>query len=286
MADVKVFYFLASYVVAFAFEWLRLTRRSSVFRFAVFVSGLAGLAAHTVYLFDRSSQTHLPPLLSSTHDWMLVLAWLAIVVYLFVSVFERDLALGLFLLPFVLILIGSAYFVSDSTSPLVAGDDDLFDRARRGRVMLHAELLVFGIAGVIIGFVLSLMYLVQHRRLKHRQALLSGLALPSLERLARWNSWSVMISVPMLTLGMLTGFWLRLDSNKSMASLSLNDPVILGNGLILAVMLAFFVWLVSTRRPRGKQVAWLTIWAFGFLLVTLIGLQVLSGKELLDSWHV
>jgi hypothetical protein len=43
------------------------------------------------------------------------------------------------------------------------------------------------------------------------------------------------------------------------------------------VMVGFFVWLWRTDRPAGKQVAWLTIWAFGFLLVTLIGLLILAG---------
>ncbi len=49
-------------------------------------------------------------------------------------------------------------------------------------------------------------------------------------------------------------------------------------------MIVFFGWLLTTRRPIGKQVAWLTVWASGFLLVTLIGLQLMSGRSL-STWH-
>ena len=48
--------------------------------------------------------------------------------------------------------------------------------------------------------------------------------------------------------------------------------------------MSLFVWLLTTRRSTGKQVAALTLWAGGFLLVILIGLQVLSGGGL-SSFH-
>ena len=44
---------------------------------------------------------------------------------------------------------------------------------------------------MLLGLVLSLMYLAQHRRLKNKQSLKTGLTLPSLERLARMNWWAV-----------------------------------------------------------------------------------------------
>jgi uncharacterized membrane protein len=45
-------------------------------------------------------------------------------------------------------------------------------------------------------------------------------------------------------------------------------------------MAGLFVWLLKTRRTAGRQVAWLTLWACGFLLVTLVGLQVLIGGNI------
>jgi ABC-type transport system involved in cytochrome c biogenesis permease subunit len=238
-----------------------------------------GLVLHTIYLLNRSKQADLPPLLSSTHDWLLVLAWLGISVTLFLSLVDKELSLGLFLLPPLLAMVGAANFVSDIPSGLVAPNGLVLPRTvAYNWTMLHASLLVFGIGVVIVGFALSMMYLVQHRRLKkHKQGAGSGVALPSLEKLARLNWWAVMTSIPLLTLGMVTGVGLGWYSKKTETPFDFGDPVVIVNGILWILLAVFFCWLRLTRRPAEKQVAWLTIWAFGFLLVTLIGLQVLTG---------
>src|SRR5207302_191206 len=107
-----VFCFLASYLVAFALELGRLLGRSVISRVVMIGFGIAGFVAHTVYLLNRSQQTHLPPLLSSTHDWMLVLAWVLVLFYIFLTLAQRELAVGVFALPVVMILVGSAYFLN------------------------------------------------------------------------------------------------------------------------------------------------------------------------------
>jgi ABC-type uncharacterized transport system permease subunit len=212
--------------------------------------------------------------------WLLVLAWLAVVSYLFLTTLDRDLAIGVFLLPIVLILVGSTYFVSDTANRKL---DSLY-----GWKMLHAALLVLGMLGVLVGFVLAMMYLVQQWRLRHRQIAPAGFGIPSLEKLARLNRWSVMIAVPLLTLGMGTGVGLGVYSGRSAEPVQFNDPVIIGSSIAWLVMFALFLWLMVTRRTTGRQVASLTLWAAGFLLMTLVGLQVATGKKVFDlkTWHV
>ena len=283
MSNVSVFCFLASYVVAFAFELTRLLRRSSIISVLIVVSGLAGFAAHTIYLFVESGQKDLPPLLSSTQDWVLVLAWIAILFYLFAFAIDRDLALGVFLLPLVLLLIISAYFVSAKTNFLVSTQNPE-QAAIKGWAMLHAALLVFGIACVLVGFVISLMYLYQHRRLKHKQSLRAGFSLPSLAKLAKLNWWAVMAAVFLLTLGMATGIKLGIQSSDSPQNVTWTDPVVVASGLAWLAMVVFVVWLVKSRHPAGRKVAILTIWAFGFLLVTLVG--TLMFADSIGAGHV
>ena len=278
MANVSVFCFLASYSAAFIFELLRLLGRSSINRLVMLGCGMAGFVAHTVYLFVRSGKVGLPPLLSSTQDWVLVLAWLAVLLYLFVSTLDGTLAIGLFLLPLVLALIISAYFVSPTTN--------LFVTEFNPWVMLHASLLVIGIASVLAGFTLSMMYLYQHRRLKQKQILHDGLALPSLAKLARWNWWAVMISVLLLSLGMASGVGLSFVPREGPILATFYDPVVIINGLVWMVMVGFAVWLSKSNRSRSKQVAWLTVLAFGFLLVTVIGTQVITEVFGVGSWHM
>jgi ABC-type uncharacterized transport system permease subunit len=237
-----------------------------------------------MYLLGRSNEINLPPLLSSGHDWLLVLAWMAILFYLFLSLLDGSIPAGLFLLPGVLLLISSAYLVSDgpATAAVARGYDGHRDALRSWKI-LHSSLLVIGLVGVIIAFVLSMMYLVQHYRLKNKQTLQNGMALPSLPRLARWNWWATVIAVPTLTLGMLTGVRLKFLSQQEPNAVSWSDPIIVGSIVAWFVMMVFFCWLVWNPRPAGKQVAWLTICAFGFLLVTSVGLMVITGGHALSS---
>ena len=275
-AKVSVFCFLASYLVAFGVDLARLVKRWPVARWIGLAFGVAGFAAQSGYLLIRGRQENLPPLLSSPHDWLLVLAWIVVLLYLFLTWADRELAVGLFLLPVVLLFVTASYFVSKQPNSLIAGS--------RGLAMLHASLLVVGIAGVVGGVMLSLMYVVQHRRLKQHHASQPGVTLPSLARLARWNWWAVVVSVPLLTLGLGSGVALGLTSQKARAVLSFSDPVVIGHGVVWLAMMSLFVWLLTTGRSTGKQVAALTLWAGGFLLVILIGLQVLSGGGL-SSFH-
>ncbi|MCA9024012.1 MAG: cytochrome c biogenesis protein CcsA [Planctomycetaceae bacterium] len=268
LSNVTLFCFFASYLCALVIELTRLRLKNSVTRWAAIGFAFAGFIAHTAYLFERSRTAELPPLLSSTHDWMLVLAYLTVVIYLFVSTIDSSLGFGLFLLPIVVGLVGVSRFVSQSTTPGLS--------VTRGWGMLHASMWVLGAVGVVIGLVFSVMYLVQHRRLRQKKLLEDGLELPSLERLGRLNWWSIVISVPLLTLGMVTGVGLSLVSDPSTEAVRLTQPSIVISLLTWLGMMALFAWLLIAQRTPGRLVAWRTVWAFGFLLLTLIVLQVFN----------
>ena len=258
------------------FDAWRLRARNAWTRIVSIGFGGAGLLAQTMYLILRSSQTQQPPLLSSAHDWLLVLAWLAVLTHLFVSLLDSTIASGIIVWPVVLILIVGSLFV-------VASPSHVLDYHRNWK-MLHASMLVLGVAAILCGFVLSLLYLWQHRRLKHRQMLSSGLTLPSLERLERFNRWSILVSVPLLTFGVATGLGLSAFANQEILSAS-TDPVVIGGAIMWVLMCGLFCWLLLGKRPPGKQVAWLTAWSCGFLLFMMVGLQMLTAAIRLPSPH-
>jgi ABC-type uncharacterized transport system permease subunit len=270
LSNVTWFCFFASYLCAAALEAARIWNKSVILRWAALGFGGAGFLAHTAYLIERSRMADLPPLLSSTHDWLLVLAWLGVLMYLFVGLLDPEFSFGLFLLPVIVLVVGAARFVSDTTSATL--------NAQRSWGMLHAAMWVLGAAGVVIGLVLSVMYLIQHRRLRQKSDLHDGLELPSLERLGRLNWWAIVVSVPLLTIGMATGVGLALvnGGGTDAAAVPLTQPGILISALVWIAMMALFVWLLVARRTPGRLVAWRTLWAAGFLLVTLIVLQVFS----------
>lgn len=278
MLNVSVVCFLASYLLAFGLEWTRFVPRNTSGGWLTIIAGVAGFVAQTLYLLMRSQQTLLPPLLSSMQDWLLVLAWLMVLIHLFVTLADRELALGFIMWPLTIGLIVAAQFVTAGPGPTA--------NVHRNWTMLHVALLVFGIAGVTVGFVVSLLYLWQHRRMKLRTSSTVGLGLPSLERLARVNRWSLLVSIPLLTFGMVTGVGLSLARNSQTQIRDVSqDPIVLASGVCGLLMSAVFVWLLAGKRPAGRQVALLTAWACGFLLLTTVGAQVLTQAISSSSVH-
>lgn len=265
---VSITCFFASYLIALGLELSQFLRTSRVNRWVAIGFTGAGLLAHTIYLVHRSRVSGLPPLVGSMHDWMLVLAWVAAATYLTLELRNTRLGLGVFLLPLVLLLVGSA--TRASAVKVIVRDD------RYAIKMLHASLLVFGIAGVAIGFLLSLMYLVQHNRLKHKMPDPDSLQLFSLERISRMNRWAVSGSVPLLTIGMAAGVWLAWQSRSSATPINLAAPGFVVMGVLWLAMICLFGWLFSRRESSGKMVAWRTLWACGFLIVTMICLEVFT----------
>lgn len=270
MPSVHVYCFLFSYAFALVAEMSRLAWRNRISHWVMLGLTTAGLVAQTIYLLLRFQQTRLPPLLSSMQDWLLVLAWLAVLIYLIVALLDRELAIGLIVLPLVVAMVIASQSVPD------ASPDDLVNVSRNW-TMLHVSLLVFGIAGILMGLVSGLMYLWQHYRLKHRQTMQPGLTLPSLERLERFTRLAILVSVPLLTLGMVLGVVLVLQKHDgSTAQRVLGDPIIIGSGVCWLLMTGVFVWLLSKRGEPGRKVAWLTVWSCGFLLLTTIAAQMLT----------
>ncbi|QDT98339.1 cytochrome c biogenesis protein CcsA [Gimesia aquarii] len=281
LTEVTVFCFMASYLVAFGLEVARFKHKKNRYlRSLIFFSSLAGLVAQTAYIFKRSSETQLPPLLSSSHDWLIVFSWLLVAIFLFVNLVDKELAIGLFLFPLVLALVIASYFVDNDTNMLV-------EPAIRSWAMLHASLLVLGGVGIVLCFVISAMYLIQHRRLKQKQNFSEGFNLPSLAKLARLNRWALMISVPLLTVGMGIGIGLGVYVQKGPHSVSFFDPVIIVYEIVWVIMMISVIFILRTKRPNQKHIAQLTIWTGGLLLLTFIGIQILANVRILnfDSWH-
>lgn len=273
LQNVTIFCFLASYLCALILELTQFLGQNRMLRWSSFGFSIAGFLAQSIYLVERSRQSDLPPLLGSPHDWLLVSAWLAIVVFLGIKIWDRSLSVGVFFLPLVLILIVASRFASRSPNP---------------RVMLtywwsltHASFWVLGIVGVLLALVMSVMYLIQHYRLKHKLPQLPALHLLNLERLNRFNWWLIILSVPLLTMGMVTGLWMSYLSAKSSQPVSLANFDFLAFALIWVGMAFLFGWLLVSKHATGRMIAWRTVIACGFLLVTMLAIKFLSA----DSIH-
>ncbi|MFN9721336.1 MAG: hypothetical protein ACK58L_21770, partial [Planctomycetota bacterium] len=178
LSKVHIYCFLLSYLAALSCEIFQVFRKSSgTSRAALLGMTAAGFLAHTAFLFTRSQQAGLPPLLASQKDWLLVLAWLGGLLYLILLVSHGQLAHGLFMLPAILLLVVVAIFVSDQ------GSGNMKEIVQRRWGMFHATSLVLGIGAVVAAAISGLMYLLHHQRLRSRSGWLQRLSLPSLENL-------------------------------------------------------------------------------------------------------
>src|SRR5207302_8483344 len=121
--------------------------------------------------------------------------------------------------------------------------------------------ILLATVGVCVGFLASLMYLIQARRLRTKTPPGQGLRLMSLERLESMNRRAIILAFPLLTAGMIAGVVLMLDSDL----VGWTDPRVLGT-VVLWAAFAVLLYLRYGRHVRGRQVALMTIAAFLLLL--------------------
>lgn len=268
MSGVSIICFAASYGVALALELTRLLFRSGVRGAIMLGFGVAGLLAHTLYLFYRIAESvhsagAIGAPLSSQREWYLIAAWLLAIVYLYLTCYHAKVPFGLFLLPLVLGLIGVGVFVADPR-PLAR------EPASAAWGLVHGSSLLLATVAVLVAFVAGVMYLGQDRRLKSKAASSPGLRLPSLERLQQINSRSLVIALIMMGVGILSGAALNFSRPPDQAPLPWNDPVVVATVSMFAWLLLTILAGVAYRPARkGRKVVYFTMVSFVFLVIAL-----------------
>jgi ABC-type transport system involved in cytochrome c biogenesis permease subunit len=261
ISGISLICFAASYGVAWVLELSQLFRRSAPRGLLTIGFVVAGLVAQTLYLGYRAVERSGSPL-SSSFDWYLVAAWLLAGTYLYLAYYYPKAALGLTMLPLVLVLVAAAALADrQAMSP---------DSASRAWGAVHGVFLLLGTVTVMVGFVAGLMYLIQARRLKRKLPPSEGFHLPSLERLAKVNSRSIILSALLVGIGFLAGMILNVIGRGESGEVPWSDPVISSSALMLVWLSAAAVFN-ATYRParRGRKVAYLTIVNFVFLAIAL-----------------
>lgn len=270
LSGITITCFAASYAVSLAAEASRLLFRAPVRMAVILFFATAGLVAHTLYLIARTQVigSNLAPL-SNWYDWCLIGAWILAAVYLTLAVRRLENAVGLFLLPLVLGLIGLGFLLKDQ--PAFPRDTALsYWRT------IHGVALLLGTVTVALGFVAGLMYLLQSYRLKHKLPPRPGFRLPSLEWLQWANKLSLLLSTIMLGVGLLAG--IVMNAGRAAGAVAWSDPVVWSSGIL-------FIWLTTASlfeafyKParQGRKVAYLTLASFIFLALAMI--FALTGRH-------
>ena len=155
-----------------------------------------GVAAHTALLATRwAVQGHFPA--GSVCDRMLLLAWLLAVAYAGMQTALRNVSLGMFVGPLVVLLLAFAFFTTDRAGSLAQDAD----KARW--LYAHITIGFASFACFTLATVAGVGYLFQEHFLKSRQKM--KMNLPPLEWLDNAAYRLVSIGLPLLTLGIITG---------------------------------------------------------------------------------
>ncbi|HLW67475.1 MAG TPA: cytochrome c biogenesis protein CcsA [Gemmataceae bacterium] len=249
--------FGASYVVALGLELTRTVWPRTWPRWLGLAFGTVGLFAHTLYLLFRA------PSVATPWGSLLLLSWVLAIFYLYGAFHHRKLAWAIFVLPIVLILIGLSVVFPQSP-------DQSFSNWFTGSnfwAMVHGGLLLLAAIGVCVGCAVSVMYLVQARRLRTKSNPGQGLKLMSLERLAEMNRRAIVWAFPLLSAGLLVGIALQLQEEHGQ-TVWFSWRYLGTAGLWLAFLLLLYMRFAA--QASNRRLAILTIAVFILLLGTLV----------------
>lgn len=244
------------YTLAFALELARARWPRRGLRLAGLAAQAAGLVAHTAFLAFR----HPPP--ADPDGALLTVAWVLAVFSLYGAVHHARQTWAVFVLPVVLLLSGLAF--ARVQGPLTA-DAAYLPSGDRTWGVVHGSALLLAAVGVSVGFLASVMYLVQAARLRAKTNPLRGPKLLSLERLEAMNRRAVTAAFPLLTVGLVLGLLLLKPESEPAAWLSVKALGTVG----LWVLFGLLLYLRYAAHVPGRRLAVLTIAAFGLTVVVL-----------------
>jgi cytochrome c-type biogenesis protein CcsB len=225
-----------------------------------------GLLAHAAALAVVAARIHRLPV-TDVRSALSFYAFMVTLAFFFVYLRYRIVSLGLFMLPLVFLLT-----LISALRPERSFDSSAF---RGGWLLVHISSIFLGYTAFFLTFVAAVMYLIQERELKSRQPRGFYYRLPSLEVCDEIYYRSLVLGLPFLSLGILTGFVWASRTWKGPWEL---DPKILASLVTWLIYLVLFSTRVSGGW-RGRRAAYIAIFGFAAILVTFMGISLLSGQH-------
>ena len=219
------------------------------------VVAAAGLVAQTLGLVFRGvSAGHFP--FSGLYESMVLVAWAIVLVWHVLESFTKIKAVGLYVMPVVLVLLTVALVSYDPPAGLVPA-------LRSDVVIVHVAVMLVAIGCLYVAGGAAIIYLIEETLLRRRKT--GGVLgrLPSLAALERLIYHATLLGLPFLTMGMAAGV-IRAETFKVPGWPT--DPMVLLSAAAWAVYLALIAGRVRGDWS-GRSVSWLAVAGLVLLLV-------------------
>ncbi|MCL2349634.1 MAG: hypothetical protein FWC50_15395 [Planctomycetaceae bacterium] len=283
LSNVGIICFAASYVIVLLLEISRFFFRSGVRGALMFGVAVAGWVAHTAYLYHQIffQNGHV---FHGVQVWLFSVAWVLVIIYLYLTVCFPKTPFGWFLMPLVLATIGVGTFLTGSMA---------FPPDSSGKIWraVHGLSFLLVTVTIVLSFVLAIMYLVQWAGLKHKRPIIRGrFRLPTLEWLHLANLHLIGWLIVSLTVGIISGLVVnRSNIQQQIAPISIFDPMVSATILLFFFLVTFViaarVWpntLKSQFLPLTSAICFitlLTILAFGIFSSSAHWSRVPNSQE-------
>lgn len=231
---------------------------------AVYLLLLSAAVLHTLAMAKRGfTFSHCP--VTNLYEATIFTGWTVATVYLILGLFRRLRFIGAFASP---LLFGLGVFA------LMPKLDEHAPQPQfaHGLSSLHASLILLAYGAFGIGAIAAVMFVAQQRNLKeHRTRSLAFL--PSIERLDTVAGRALAAGLALLSIGLIFGSaWLKREKGVFFKP----DAKILWSYCVWLI----YALLVASRwrfARGGRQFAWGAIGAFGFVILTFWGSNLLSA---------
>jgi ABC-type transport system involved in cytochrome c biogenesis permease subunit len=258
MAHASVIFFWLAFLLygaAFAVFLYHLFSRHSAMNSLGLALVVAGVACQTVAIVLRGVNAGRVPVVGA-YESLTMVAWSIVIVYLVLELFTRIKAIGLYVMPIVLVLLTVALVEYKAPSGLMPA-------LRSDIVVLHVIVMFVAIGCLYVAGGAALIYLVEEALLRrHRLGGVLG-RLPSLATLEKLVYHATLLGLPFLTMGMVAGI-IRAETFK--VPHWWVDPLVL---LSLGAWAVYLVLLWGRMRADwvGSRIAWLALTGLVVLLI-------------------
>jgi len=231
-----------------------LTKSPTLTRVGLWVAAF-GLVSQTLAIIFRGlSAGHMP--FAGAYESLVLVSWAVVLVWHVLESFTKMRAVGLFVLPVVLVLLTAALIKYDAPGGLTpALQSDI--------VVLHVVVMLTAIGCLYVAGGAAVLYLIEVSLLRRHHA--DGVLgrLPSLGTLEKLVYHATLVGLPFLTAGMLAGIIRAETFNVPDWWL---DPMVL-LAIVAWVLYAALLWGRVRADWVGSRIAWLAVSGMVVLLV-------------------